>query len=403
VRILLTTRGSSGHVLPLAPLGQAALAAGHDVLVAAQRQHEANVVRTGLPFAPVGDPPAEEWMPLMADFARLDVDRANAAMIGEFFARIDTRAALPELRAIVAEYRPDVIMRESWEFTSTLVGEPLGIPVARVALGLASVDELTIALASPTLDELRAELGLAADPDGERLRGTPVLSAVPELLDDHEPATASPPRRFSPGAAGTGPSPPLADWWSDEDGPLVYVTFGSVTAAEHLPYYPELYARAIEALEPLDARVLVTLGEARDPHLLGPLPRHVHVERWVPQDAIAPHASVIVTHGGYGSTLGALRHGVPLVVIPLFSVDQWANAAAVERIGAGIALDADHDSRTVLGLPTAEVMRGLGPAVERVLAEPSYRAEARRLAAADRATPSAATVVDELLSLAKAP
>ena len=47
-------------------------------------------------------------------------------------------------------------------------------------------------------------------------------------------------------------------------------------------------------------------------------------------------------------------------------------------------------------------MRGLGPAVERVLAEPSYRAEARRIAAADRATPSAATVVDELLALAAA-
>ena len=244
MRILLTTRGSSGHVLPLAPLGHAALAAGHDVLVAAQRQHEANVVRTGLPFAPVGDPPAEEWMPLMADFARLDVDRANAAMIGEFFARIDTRAALPELRAIVAEYRPDVIMRESWEFTSTLVAEPLGIPVARVALGLASVDELTIALASPTLDELRAELGLAADPDGERLRGTPVLSAVPELLDDHEPRDRRAAASLLAGRRRRRiPSLPLADWWEDEDGPLVYVTFGSVTAAEHLPYYPELYAR----------------------------------------------------------------------------------------------------------------------------------------------------------------
>ena len=386
MRILLTTRGSSGHVLPLAPLGHAALAAGHDVLVAAQRQHEANVARTGLPFAPVGDPPAEEWMPLMADFAQLDIDRANAAMIGEFFARIDTRAALPELRAIVADYRPDVIVRESWEFASTLVAEPLGIPLARVALGLASVEELTIALASPTLDELRAELGLAPDPDGERLRETPILSAVPELLDDHDPALAAPPRRFSPGAAATIPSLPLADWWEDEDRPLVYVTFGSVTAAEHLPYYPDLYAAAIESLEPLDARVLVTLGEARDPRELGPLPRHVHVERWVPQDAIATHAAAIVTHGGYGSTLGSLRHGVPLVVVPLFSVDQWANAAAVQRVGAGIALDADRHSRTVLGLPAPEVMRGLGPAIERVLAEPSYRAEARRIAAADRAS-----------------
>ena len=404
MRILLTTRGSAGHLLPLAPLGHAGLAAGHDVLVAAQRQNQANVERTGLPFAPVGDPPAEEWMPLMAEFAQHGIERANAAMIGEFFARIDTRAALPGLRSIVDEYEPDVIVRESWEFASTLVAEPLGIPLVRVGLGLASVEELSIELASPALDGLRAELGLASDPDGERLRGTPYLTAVPELLDDQPPSSAAPARRFSPSAATatTSATLPLADWWPGNDGPLVYLTFGSVTAAEHLPYYPDLYAQSIEALAPLDLRVLVTLGEARDPDELGPLPSNVHVERWVPHDAIAPHAAAIVCHGGYGSTFGSLRHGVPLVVVPLFSVDQWANAAAVHRVGAGIALDSDRSDRTVLGLPAAEVLRGLGPAVERVLDEPSHRAKAEHIAAADRSAPRAAEVVEELLAIAAA-
>jgi UDP:flavonoid glycosyltransferase YjiC (YdhE family) len=61
---------------------------------------------------------------------------------------------------------------------------------------------------------------------------------------------------------------------------------------------------------------------------------------------------VIVCRGGYGSTLGALRHGVPLVVMPLFSADQWVNAAAVARAGAGIALDAPVDG-AVEGLDRA--------------------------------------------------
>jgi UDP:flavonoid glycosyltransferase YjiC (YdhE family) len=51
-------------------------------------------------------------------------------------------------------------------------------------------------------------------------------------------------------------------------------------------------------------------------------------------------AAAVVCHGGYGSTLGALRHGVPLVVMPLFSSDQWVNAAAVARAGAGRIADA---------------------------------------------------------------
>jgi UDP:flavonoid glycosyltransferase YjiC (YdhE family) len=86
MRILMTTRGSAGHLLPLAPIARACGRAGHEVLVAAQRQHQANVERAGLAFSPVGDPPEHEWMPLMRDFAQLDLDAANARMIGEFFA-----------------------------------------------------------------------------------------------------------------------------------------------------------------------------------------------------------------------------------------------------------------------------------------------------------------------------
>jgi UDP:flavonoid glycosyltransferase YjiC (YdhE family) len=77
-----------------------------------------------------------------------------------------------------------------------------------------------------------------------------------------------------------------------------------------------------DALAPLHARVLLTIGDSRDLRELGAIPSNVHVERWVAQDAVLPHAAAVVCHGGYGSTLGTLRHGVPLVVLPLFSSDQ---------------------------------------------------------------------------------
>ena len=91
----------------------------------------------------------------------------------------------------------------------------------------------------------------------------------------------------------------------------------------------------------------------------------MHVEPWVSQDDVASRAAVIVCHGGYGSTLGALAHAVPLVVLPLFSIDQWANADAVARVGAGVALDADRTTRRVLDLPGAGTLGELaarGPA-----------------------------------------
>jgi UDP:flavonoid glycosyltransferase YjiC (YdhE family) len=391
VRVLLTTRGSSGHIQPLVPFGHACLRAGHEVMVAAQRQHRGNIDRTGLAFTPVDDPPKREWMPLMAQFERLSVEAANVRMVGEFFADIDTRAALPRLRAIVEGWRPDVIVRESWEFASALVAELYDVPLARVGLGLAAVEEQSIRLTAEAMDRARAEIGLAPDPAGDRLRDAPYLTMVPEPLEDPAVALPTTTHRFAHGSPA--PAPPLADWWPGNDDPLVYVTLGTVAAADHLPYFPALYRAAIDALAPLHARVLLTVGDSRDLHQLGAIPSNVHVERWVAQDAVLPHAAAVVCHGGYGSTLGALCHGVPLVVLPLFSSDQWVNAAAVAWAGAGLALDAQHATRRVLELPGPDTISELAPAVTRLLGDASYRRNAGRIAdAADTLAPVDAAV-----------
>ena len=181
----------------------------------------------------------------------------------------------------------------------------------------------------------------------------------------------------------------LPDWWPDNDDPLVYLTFGSVAAGAHLPYYPALYRSAIEALAPLPARILLTVGDAeRDIGELGEVPSNVHVETWVPHDDVARRADVIVCHGGFGSTLGALAHGTPLVVLPLFSSDQWANGEAVARARAGITVADDRRERKVLDLPGAETIGELPRAVRSVLDDAGYRREAGRIADAMRALPS---------------
>jgi len=393
----MTTRGSAGHLLPLAPIADACARAGHEVLVAAQRQHQANVERAGLAFSPVGDPPEDEWMPLMGQFADLDFDAANALMIGSFFAGIDTRAALDDLLGIVDTWNPDIIVRESWEFASTIAAELRGIPLARVGLALMSVEELSIRLAAPAVDEIRAHRGLPADPSGDRLRDAPYLTLMPEQLDVPAGAIAPAVHRFrtAPGEA----APPLGDWWPGNVDPLVYVTFGSVAAGAHLPYFPAFYQAAIDALASLPARVLVTTGDG-DPEALRPWPPNVHVERWVPQDAVAPHAAAIVCHGGYGSTLGALVHGVPLVVMPLFSSDQWANADAVGRAGAGIALTRER-TRRVMAAPGPDTLDELATAVSRVLADRAYRSAAEGVADAVRALPDVDASADVLLRHAR--
>jgi len=263
------------------------------------------------------------------------------------------------------------------------VAEERGIPLARVGLGLAGIEDVSERAVIPAVDRARAEAGLPADPEGERLRAAPYFTDMPELLED--PAEPSPPRtlRFR-----TADAPEPAERDAD---PLVYVSFGSVTAGEHLPLYPALYRRAIEALAPLDARILLTVGEDRDHAELGPLPSNVTVKRWVAQEEVLPHAAAVVTHGGHGSVIGALAHGVPAVVLPLFALDQWFNAAAVARAGAGVALDGERHTRRSIELPSEETLAALAPAVERVLSHPGPREGAARVAAALRALPGVDT------------
>jgi UDP:flavonoid glycosyltransferase YjiC (YdhE family) len=325
-------------------------------------------------------------MPLMEQFGALDIASADRAMIGKFFAGLDLRAELPALRSLAESWRPDVIVRESWEFGSTLVGELHGIPVARVGLGVAAMEELTLTAAAPEVDKARAEAGLPPDPDGERLTAGPFMTSIPEELEDpalSAPVNASRFRFEVDGEAGA-----LPDWWGGNGDPLVYLTFGSVAAGAHLPYYPVLYRSAIEALATLPVRVLVTVGDAeRELSDLGQVPANVHVHTWVPHDAVAPRADVIVCHGGLGSTLGALAHGTPLVVLPLFSGDQWANGAAVARAGAGITVADDVEARGVLDLPADETIEAMRRAVESVLEGQAHRREAGRIADAMRALP----------------
>ena len=164
MRVLLTTRGSSGHVTPLAPFGHACLRAGHEVLVAAQEHFEENVARTGLPFAPVGAPRPEDWMPLLPGVRRgSGSTRGTTGWSPSSSATIDVRAMLPGLRQVADEWRPDLIVRESWEYGSTIVAEERGIPLARVGLGIAGVEDVSERAAVPAVDR-GARRGRASPP-----------------------------------------------------------------------------------------------------------------------------------------------------------------------------------------------------------------------------------------------
>jgi UDP:flavonoid glycosyltransferase YjiC (YdhE family) len=393
MRVLVTTTGYPGHVLPVVPFARACVVAGHEVCVVGPRAAGATVGGLGLPFCGYADPPREVAGRVIAAASRRPPDQGHAYMVAEGFGRVATRTVLADVLQMTGAWRPDVVVRESQEFAGYVAAEHHGVPHVRIALGLASTERETAALVAGPVQELRAELGLPGDPDGERLHGEPSLTLVPAALDDADPEGT---HRFR---VPRGRTEPLPEWWPEGDAPLVHVTFGSVAAG--LGYFPTLFHEVADALADVPARVLVTMGAAADPGELGRLPGNVHAERWVPQERVTPHAAALVCHGGHGSVLGALAGGVPLVVMPLFAGDQRRNARRVAATGAGVCVDGDR--RTMFEPPGDAIIAALPGAVRQMLHDPAHRDAARRLAAEIDALPAVDDAPDVLQAMALAP
>lgn len=203
-----------------------------------------------------------------------------------------------------------------------------------------------------------------------RIAESPYLTCFPESLD--------PPRfpvsRFRAPATQTA-AQPRTDRWIEDDGPLVYVSFGSVAAAT--PFAAVVYAKALDAVSALPVRVLLTTG-GNDLEL-GVVPANVQVERLVDEADVLAYASVAVGHGGAGTTLSALAAGCPLVVVPLFG-DQPTNAVRVAAAGAGVVATVD----------------GIRASLEIVLRNGSYRETAERISAEMRSLPPVDGFLDAL-------
>lgn len=154
--------------------------------------------------------------------------------------------------------------------------------------------------------------------------------------------------------------------WDDSalirsEAPLVMVSFGTTYQQQET-----VFRRAVEGLGMLPVRVLALYGSIDAPS--GRVPDNVAVTRAAPHSAVLPLASAVVCHGGLGTVMKALAHGLPIVVVPL-GRDQNDNAARVEASGAGLRLSAGASARRI------------AHAVRRVLDEPRFRESARRMSA----------------------
>lgn len=348
MRILFVFAGGSGHAEPLVPLARAATDAGHDVAFGGRPAIVATFRARGFAVFPLGRDALVERIPLRPlDQARED------RLFRDGFAGWIARERLDAVLKLCGAWRPDVLVCDETDFGAMIAAEQLDLPHATV-LSIAAGSFVRAALVAAPLDALRAEGGLPPDPAVEMPARHLVLSPFPPSFRD----PAFPPPAAMHGFRALTPRPR-----NPHARPTVYFTLGTVFNVES----GDLFTRVLAGLRDLPVDVVVTVGPHVDPGELGPQPEHVRVERYLPQEEVLPGCDAVVTHGGSGSVLGALAHGLPLVVVPM-GADQPLNAARCEALGAGRVLD-------TLRANPADVR----DAVASVLDDPSYRRAAERL------------------------
>ncbi|MEU1275499.1 glycosyltransferase [Streptomyces sp. NPDC005799] len=401
-----------GHVQPVLTVASDLVRRGHEVVVLtgsrfADEVRAASVLHVSLPpAADFDDRQLDLYFPDRAAFppgpAQLEYDLKH--VFGD-----PTPAQYRALRTLLARRFPASVVISDPQFlgaTALSLSAPPGHRPVTIGLGitmptLLSEDAPPIGLAVPPLagegakkrhremnDQVREVLSGAQRHIEENFgeSGTELPGFVLDCMvtaPDHYLQLTIPEFEYPRGDLPSsfrfvGPLPavprtprPLPEWWAeveDTKRPVVVVTQGSFDNRD----LGRLVRPALDALADEDVLVVAATGRADGPAMIeaaGAVPANARIGGYVPFDALLPHASVLVTNGGYGGVHEALRQGVPLVVGG-DGEDKPEVAARVQWSGAGV------DLRT--GDPSPKEVRA---AVLSVLAEPGYRERAQALRA----------------------
>jgi zeaxanthin glucosyltransferase len=339
---------SKGHLNPLVGTVQWLMAGGHRVgwlpLPAAMGEADQAQLKT-IGAEPVAPPPSAGLLPGDETLAELARDPRRVWQAYRYILLDPVEPMLSGVRAVLADYRPDVAVIDTMSYTGIIACHLENVPWVGICAGLKLLHPPGFGPAyrgdMTPLTEPRAALfaryGLSPD---FRLFECPspvanIVFATTELVGTTSPPSNTrlvgpsiPPRR-------RGDEPDFPFDRLPADRPLVYTSFGSVHTRLDLS---GVLGALVSATERLGAALVISSPAAARGTTL---PDHVLAVPYAPQLQLLARTDAFVTHGGANSVMEAMYHGVPLLVVPLAS-DQPMQADLVRRAGAGLALERDE-------------------------------------------------------------
>jgi UDP-glucoronosyl and UDP-glucosyl transferase len=358
MRILVVSSPLAGHLSPLLPVIGALVDAGDEVVVVSGPAAKPLVERTGATFQRAGND-SDVWFARLKGRTRgepgdgIAPERINHYFVPRLFAEIGTADMIDDVVRAGGELAPDLVLFESLAFAGPLVADLLDVPGIHHLFGPVLPHEVFV-LASDAVSPIWRSFRRDVPEYAGVYRDLTVTICPPSLesltVPSGDAMSVRPvPRRERAAARGVRP--------------LVYVTLGTFFNGN-----TSVFRTILDGLVGQPVDVIVTVGGDQDPGALQPVANNVTIERFVAQAELLPRCSVIVHHGGAGTTFGALAHGVPQVIVPQ-GADNFDNAAMCERAGMALVLRPDGFSATTVA-----------DSVSLLLSEPRFAEAARRTA-----------------------
>jgi UDP:flavonoid glycosyltransferase YjiC (YdhE family) len=360
MRVLCTCLPGTGHFLPMLPLAEALVAAGHEVGFATAAEFCPSIEKLGFATFPAGMSLAQQLDEAGRRYPEAQQPPGKQrfeTFVPRMLAGVAAPSRAEDLVTIVGDWHPDVVVHDETEFAGPVAAATFGVPYADQSVGI--LRPLAMArLAGQVLAPLWRQFGVDLGPYGGLFRYL-YLDVCPPSLQSAEIDQVPVAHRVhnlstvAPDATG------LPGWFATlADQPTVYVSLGTIFNRDQ-----KVFAAILEGLRDAPVNVVLTIGNNNDPADLGPQPDHVHVERFIPQALILPHCAAVINQGGT-AILDILGHGLPILVLPQ-SANQFHNAEACVDRGAARALMPDQ-------VTPESVRREL----ETLLERPGYRERA---------------------------
>jgi MGT family glycosyltransferase len=387
-RVLFACWPFEGHVFPQLGIAHALRDRGNDVAFYTAEMARPTVEREEFTFFPFRHVD-EVWRPVHALEARTggrhQSPRVQRAALRCAVDTIPDQVA--DLEPILESWQPDVLVTDLSMWAPTVIlWEAAPIPVAMSAfmgalvpgpdappmgLGLApprtrrqralawALMRATDVLATPLrrgVDRQRARYGLA--PMGcsvTELTGRLPLYLVGGIRElDYNRRDLPTSVHYVGSCTAHPPQDPATAAWLEhlpERRPWVHVTEGTTHYKD-----PFLLKAATQGLANGPWEAILTTGRQRDPSHLGLVSApNVHATRWLSHSELLPRCDVMVTTGGAGAVMAALKAGVPLVVVPT-TWDKPDNARRVVEAGVGVRLPPRRCTPDRLRAAVAEVL-----------------------------------------------